>query len=231
MKYILLTVAAFFLMINVSWASNLFQDNFSSGDSLNNWDVVTGSWYVQNGELFGVGAGGGIDAWIYSGDEAWEDYTFESESNLVDGTVDLVFRSTGHWFNEYRLGLWSENSSIYTNTIQFDKWVNGVDHNILNHIVSPEPITDLLKAKVDVYGDSIKIFLNDKKVFEYIDSTPLLGGRVGLGVVWNFQGSFDNVSVYDSKVVPEPASMLLFSVGGFSILAFRQRNHKGGSKT
>jgi hypothetical protein len=85
---------------------SLFQDDFS-GD-LSQWDVITGIWTIENGELSGIGQGGRIDAWIYAGDFTWTNYAFSAWIDFDTGNGILVARSTGHWENEYRIEFWSQ---------------------------------------------------------------------------------------------------------------------------
>lgn len=92
----------------VCMAAVLFQDDFSG--NLSSWNIAAGTWNIENGELHGIGAGGGIDGWIYAGDDSWTNYDFEARANLIEGgEVEFVFRSMGHWIDEYRLSLWSLN--------------------------------------------------------------------------------------------------------------------------
>ena len=98
------------IFVGEGQAAILFQDNFED-EGYDGWTPVgspCGTWWQENGELHGTGSGAGLDAWIYAGDESWTDYTFETTVIFGTGNAELVFRSTGHWQNEYRLTLFWE---------------------------------------------------------------------------------------------------------------------------
>ena len=226
MRKLLLSISMLFVGTTFSMASTLFEDAFNSESSLSNWDIVTGTWKVEGGELHGKGAGQSIDGWIYAGDTNWGDYAFETTAHLLNGNADIVFRSTGHWINEYRLTLFSEFGPTYSNTFALGKYLNGKGSAISNgNESSPVPITGTVNVKVVSVGDNLQGFINDQKIFEYVDNEPLRNGRIGLGVIWNLENTFDNVVVSDLKpnVVPEPASMLLFGVGGLAMVFIRNK--------
>lgn len=185
----------------------LFEDDFNDGD-LADWEVITGSWAVESGELSGTGEGGGVDAWIHAGDESWTDYVFETKVVFGTGNAELVFRSTGHWENEYRVSLWSEDSPSYTNRFQLGRYNDGVSYTCLTADVpgsvhcnapSPVPITNPTHVRIEAIGSSIRLILNDQLVFETEDPAPLPNGRIGLGVIWSWHGHFDDVVVSDTS--------------------------------
>lgn len=210
----------------VCWASVFFEDTFSDGD-LDGWEVTAGTWSIENQELHVVGAGGGIDGWIYAGDKDWTDYTFETKAIFESGNAEFVFRSTENFLNEYRLTLFSEDSFYKPNTFTIGKYQDGIYSSLSAHPsggeISPVPITDITFAKISIIDDTMNIFLNGEKIFEYQDSDPLKNGRIGLGVIWAWQANFDNVVVSNATVVPEPCSFMLFGFGLAGIAAFRKR--------
>jgi len=157
--------------------------------------VSKGNWRIENGELVGIGAGGGVDAWIYAGDTTWRDYALSAKIVFVTGNAELVLRSTGHWQNEYRVELWSQESTAYTNCFQVSRYKDGVGKSFTDNTPSPLPITNPVLVRAEVVGNAIFVFINGRLLFNYTDSTPLLAGRFGLGVVWNWSGRFDDVSV------------------------------------
>jgi hypothetical protein len=86
-------------------AAELVHDDFNADRS--KWEVVTRTWEVRDGQLRGIGAGGGVDAWIYAGRETWTDYAVETRASASEatGNAEVVLRSTGHWQNEYRISV------------------------------------------------------------------------------------------------------------------------------
>ena len=109
----------------------LFKDDFS-GD-LSQWDISEGTWEIDNNKLRGIGHGGGIDAWIYAGNESWTDYEISFTAYFENGNAEIVLRSTGHWHDEYRVSVWPEEYGTtgddYANTYQFSHYKNGVGYS------------------------------------------------------------------------------------------------------
>ena len=54
-------------------------------------------------------------------------------------------------------------------------------------------------VRIENRGQIIRIYINGQFVKEYIDLDPLTHGRIGLGVIWAWQDSFDNVKVQAAK--------------------------------
>jgi uncharacterized repeat protein (TIGR01451 family) len=193
-----------------------FFDNFS-GD-LSQWEVSAGDWLIDQGELQGTGWGGMIDAWIYAGDTAWTDYILQAQVNFVSSNAILVVRSTGHWVNEYRIDLWmqgGENSNQY----QLVRYKDGVETVLIPLAVAPVPITDPCIIRIEARGDTLVLYINGQFVVAYTDLEPLLSGRIGLGVIWNYTSRFDDVMVspfFASKTVNKslahPGELLNYTV-------------------
>jgi serine/threonine protein kinase len=178
----------------------LFQDDFS-GD-LSKWNIQTGTWSIQNGELAGQGGGGQIDGWIYAGDTTWQDYALQAKVIFVDYNAELVVRSTGHFQNEYRISLWQQMPGYYySNMYQISKYQNGVTTSFTDgNIPSPVTITNPSIVRIEVKNDTIRLYINNQFVTEYTDQDPLLSGQIGLGVIWDYSNHFDDVIVTDLDI-------------------------------
>jgi len=201
--YIGIAIFLLSLLTTKAMATVLFDDDFNDGN-YDGWEVAHGAWSVENGELSGIGAGGGIDGWIYAGDPGWTDYILQTKIIFETGNAELIFRSTGNWQDEYRISFWWENSPAYTNCFGLSKWQNGVGESIVGNTPSPVPITNPAYVKVEGVGPTIRLFVNDYLIYEYEDPDPLPNGRVGLGVVWSWQCNFDDVLVNDGLVAYYP---------------------------
>lgn len=224
---VILTVILLLASAKYCFAQTLFQDDFTTADSLDNWSITTGQWRIENGKFYGIGQGGNVDAYAYAGDDSWTNYDFEFKADLLEKHAMVVFRSTGHLTNEYRVQFWAESlegMDYYKNTYQLTRWKDGTWVDLSNgHIKSPESITDTMVGKVSVLDNNIKVFVNGNKIFEYKDSDPLLNGKIGVASIWTKQTSFDDVLV----VTPEPTSMILYGLGGVPLAAhFLRRRRK-----
>lgn len=177
-----------------------FTDDFTQG--MAQWEVVTGTWRVERGQLVGTGHGGGIDAWIYAGDTAWTDYSLSATVSFDDMETEFVVRSTGHWENEYRIGIWLHPymDQYHLQLARYDK--GDVSPILGDGIPSPVPITNPAKVQVTVVGATLALFINDLMAFSWVDSEPLPSGRIGLGAIWEETGRFDDVIVLDLSVPP-----------------------------
>ena len=182
----------------ISKTNYYWSDNFSDGN-YNDWTVSSGTWAVESGQLSGKGAGGGVDAWIYRGDSNWTNYRFKTKiifdgSGGTTGSGSLVFRSTGHWQNEYRLDVWSQSSSQYPNRIDLFRYKNGASTALYDSTCSVA-IQNPCQVEVEIIGNRIRVFIDGTNVIDIIDSDPLNNSKVGLGVVWDWHAHFDDVEV------------------------------------
>ncbi|RMG92176.1 MAG: hypothetical protein D6706_17325, partial [Chloroflexi bacterium] len=156
------------------------------------WTLTTGTWQVTGGVFDAVGAGG--DAWAYAGDQAWTDYSLSARINMISGNGELVFRSTGHWQNEYRLSVFSANSPSYANRVSLGRYTNGVFTKLWDQTL-PIQIPDAVDVRVDLVGDQIQVYIDGKRWVDIHDPDGLTQGNIGLGVIWDWHAQFDNIRV------------------------------------
>lgn len=139
----------------------------------------------------------------------------------------MSFRSTGHWENEYRFGLWSESASAYANHFYFVKYTNGTFINIAasgvpnldGNVPSPFSIPTNSHVRIEAIGSLLRFYVNENQIFEFNDPDPHLTGQVGLGVIWNWTDGFDNVSV---ALVPEADVVWALLGVGITLAAARR---------
>lgn len=178
-----------------------FSDNFNDG-ALDKWGApLSGDWRIENGALVGTGWGGSIDAWDYlKGKPNYNgDIVVDVDLNMIDGNAEIVFHSTGHWVNEYRIEIWSKDSPDYTNRFQIGRYRNG-NYEALTpdggNTPSPIPIPSRCHATVRRLGKQINVYINGRRIGSIVDSNPLPAtGTTGLGVIWDNTGAFDNYQV------------------------------------
>lgn len=182
----------------------IFKDDFS--DDLSKWDIIAGTWGIQNNKLRGVGYVGGIDAWIYAGNESSTDYEISFTAYFVDGNAEIVVRSTGHKHDEYRVELfsqdWGNTGNEFRNTYAFISYKNGEQYRIQDssgivHRLCPFEITNPANIKVSIIRNVLKLYINEIFVDSFYDLEPLPAGNFGLGVVLAGECKFDNLVVQE----------------------------------
>jgi hypothetical protein len=180
-----------------------FYDDFSQGTS--KWAMTHGTWQIVNGVFDAVGAGPDVDAWAYAGAESWTDYSTQVRLNMISGNGQVVVRSTGHRQNEYRIELWSNSSGYAPNVLGLASYKNGSAQWVWRQTL-PIPVPEIVTVRVDAIGDTIWVYLDGVQWMEYRDPIPMLSGRIGLGVVWNYHAQFDDVAVVALTTTPTPTS-------------------------
>jgi len=176
---------------NYAESTVLFSDDFS-GD-LSQWSDLIGDWYIDQGELVGTGWGYGTDGWIYAGDYEWTDYVLQADVHFVNDNAMFVVRSTGHWYNEYRIDVWQQGGEN-SNTYNITKYFYGYGTTLASG-TSPVTITNPSTVQVLVSDNRLFLYINGALVDDVEDLTPLPNGRIGLGVIWYYTTRFDNVVV------------------------------------
>ncbi len=172
----------------------LFGDDFSG--NLSKWEIITGNWAIENSVLSGTGMGGQIDGYIYGGSTDWINYSLSSDV-LLASEADFLFRSTGHFQNEYRVLIWPADGFMYENTYQIFRYKNNVTTSLLgsDRLSIPFLVTSPYHVTIEVVDNNIRLYINGILVSDIIDTDPLSNGRFGLGVIWSTHNHFDNVVV------------------------------------
>ena len=172
----------------------LFFDDFRSSNT-DRWVSTKGTWQVANGAFHAVGGIGGVlDAWAYAGNPTWTDYSLQTRINMISGDGEIVVRSTGHWQNEYRISVLANSASSYRNELGLARYKNGVVTTLFRETL-PIPVPSNVTVRVDVVGSRIQVYLDGTKWIDLDDPDPLLAGRIGLGVIWDWQARFDDLLV------------------------------------
>ncbi len=184
--------------------SILFQDDFS-GD-LSKWQVESGVWNIVNGRLYGAGQRINdivTDAWIYVGDTSWTNYEISVRAyfqprNGGYSNAEILLRSTGHWQNEYRSGVfpfnWGPPGDGYNNRVATGYYVNGTPISISRDTCYFD-IPDTADIRIQAIGNRLAVYTNGKFAWGDENAAQLLKGRIGLGVLWDLSVVFDDVVV------------------------------------
>lgn len=206
-------------------------DDFNDGN-YNGWTVQSGTWTVNSGTLVGHQNSPGLDAYIYTGSTSWSNFVFETDVIFQDGNANIMFRSTGHWQNEYRLGLYSQVAEAYTNRFFFNEYNNGVvtvhtlslPDVVAGNAMSPVPIPETAHVKIEAIGSLLSFYINDELMYQFNDPTPLQTGQIGLGTIWNWTDGFDNVSV---TLIPEANVVWSVLASGIAVAVAGARRARG----
>ena len=172
----------------------LFYDDFQTS-AAESWIPTQGTWQVIDGVFDAVGKVGNIlDAWAFTGDTTWTDYSLQTRLNMITGNGEILVRSTEHWQNEYRISVFSNSASAYPNDLALFRYKNGVVTTLWRQAL-PIQVPSNVVVRVDVVGNRIQVYLDGTKWIDFTDSDPLPAGRIGLGVIWDWHARFDDVQV------------------------------------
>lgn len=155
--------------------------------SLSKWEVVSGDWKVEAGTLKGVSTPNSL---ILAGNERWSDYSFSVTSKVIKSTIPgidyvklFLFFRVEDKENYYQLGIYGGqlNKAFHLEKVVEGKVTNlgylRFDNPNLNHDIEMEKWYTL---KVEVKGNSLKAYLNNKLIIQAEDDTfPI--GKIGLG--------------------------------------------------
>jgi len=181
--------------------------DFSGKGQINDWKTINGKWEIEDGKLKGtLGPDYMGIICTYKGSSGWADYTFSVETEIAEGKYTYwMVRVQSDPLSYYAFERSHSNSATVwrRDAGQHTKLADG---NALQagHL-------DKHIWTIDVKGDNISVFLDDKLLAEAKDGT-YQKGTVGLG--GHSLGSdtgknvilFDNVSV-DGKGIPKSLSV------------------------
>lgn len=149
-----------------------------------------GIWKIQQDEI--IQAGTGTDQRCVFGDKTWTDYQFTLEAMKTGGNEGflILFRETSpqehYWYN---LGGWNNQRH------QLEKGRRQGRRTVGPAVNDRIDTGKWYRIKVRCEGNRIQIWLDNRQVLDYTDSSnPHLKGRVGIGT-WATQAKFRNMKV------------------------------------
>lgn len=81
-------------------------------------------------------------------------------------------------------------------SVQIDRIVNGILTAVIVRCASGS-VTGANLALITADGPAITVRVNGVQVLRWVDPHPLLSGGVGVGAIWETNGAFDNVRVWE----------------------------------
>ena len=162
-----------------------------------------GAWIVENGELVqklsaGINQWNGGDPMTMLGDFRWMNYAASVDVTKLTGYATLVIRSQG--------GM-GTNDDGYALTVKPDGSWNLKRYST---VVAQGNVTaaDSYHLTMEGRGSAILAYINDELVVQYVDSQPMLAGRIKLASGWT-ETHFDNLEVKTLKgYIPYATSMI-----------------------
>ncbi|MFQ6043973.1 MAG: family 16 glycoside hydrolase [Candidatus Poribacteria bacterium] len=183
-------------------------DNFNDGDD-RGWTQIQGKWDVKKGEYVQEDL-----KWTttsthetytrsYLGEEDWSDYTFSAKVRIEKGgelapIIGIFFRVTEiSPTGDYYLFRLDARASEGPGLIKAPNSIIKINNN------KPAEIKRDYILKVEVKGDSIKCYVDDKLEIDVQDKS-FPQGAIGVGT-FNAEGHFDDVTV-NGKGIPSAVS-------------------------
>lgn len=200
----------------------VFSDDFNRADGPidGDWNVVFGSWTVEENECVQTDTRWGrIHA--VAGDSSWDNFVITAKAKIVEGLgVILFFRyvDTQNWYEAFiRQDI---NKAVISKREASEiRWIATTPFEC--------ELGTCYRLRVEVYGTLIRFYINDALVLEATD-TAFTSGKIGLGAL-KAHITVDDVEVNNvipTNVVPEPGPLvasIIFITALASYMIFRRK--------
>lgn len=164
----------------------LFLDDFEDGDTVG-WNLE-GDWsIVQEGGNYILQGIGPCSA--YTGSQEWTDYRLEARIRFSQ-SADVSFRFTPAQRTRYFLNIVPEEPILYK---------EPPDRRLLAQSGVQLQQNQWIDLKIEVRGNSIKIYIDRILLLTYTDSEPLPRGTIGFELPENSVLHVDDVVVIVNK--------------------------------
>ncbi len=192
------------VLFTLSVSADTLQWDFNFKRNAKDWEVANGMWQVKNG-VYQV-LKGGLDHSVV-GEKEWGDYTIEAKVRIDEGSwAGIVFRAIGEaQYYAYRLNTQFRTMQLYrykpVPPDAVDLGWGAVER--LEETIRPVGNIEIVNGKwfdmkVEVEGDTFKLYLNNKLQKEH-SNHRYKTGKVG---VWAGQtaASFDDFTVSGKNI-------------------------------
>lgn len=199
----------------------LFADDFSAGLTAD-WSVFNREAPVSGGALQIDGGylpdAVGRDGWVMThiGDRSWRNYVYTAtyDNSNVGGSpgdvhmASFYFRVAEQEPGEaikttYRLDIWAPGPAG-NDLCGADGWSNGFlsvtryvdgEATLLDYSCASNAVVGANSVRVKLAGSTIRVSSNGQQQVQVVDPAPIRSGGVGVGQIWETNGSFDDVRV------------------------------------
>ena len=241
-----------FLSANAG-ATVLLSEDFSGG-ALQGFDIVSGTWYVDNGQLH-----------VTTPSQYIADMLISNFGNLADGTVSVETTHLSGYTSTSIIGRYQDANHFYLGVT--DSYAQSIGatpaRSLAIYKISSSPfqagslgnwffqgpqtpwpyahllagsffpieIGSAISLSMQFDGDQISLSVNGNQVLTAVDNdNPYLEGQVGLQSCLT-DATFDNFQVESSaSSVPEPSTLFLLGTGLAGLAFTRRRFSRSSSR-
>ncbi|MCW4041915.1 MAG: hypothetical protein NWE83_14335, partial [Candidatus Bathyarchaeota archaeon] len=196
-------------LLGIEWPP--FSSDFENGEA-SDWELSTGWTVEQDGENYVLQ--GRDHTWVNAGSQKWGDYTFETKIKLLQGAVHINFRTCHE--GRYFLGFHEEGLYLAKS---INEWSA---HPELISTFSQYPLNQWHDIKIELVGNNIQIFVNEKLEINFTDTDPITHGAIAFETLDD-----SHVYVDQIKVTHERGELALFAAtNGYGIYKFNTEEMK-----
>ena len=138
------------------------------------------------------------DAKLYGGQTNWSDYRIDTTVRLGDnasGNAGVLFRVRNesdfpHQVTDALIGYY-----VAVTSTKIELYRLNYDSVMLHAEKLKLPLNEEVKLSVEAIGERITVYIDDQKLFSYLDASPMLVGKVGLRSQYAREIEFTDLSV------------------------------------
>ncbi|MBM3242412.1 hypothetical protein FJZ31_39640 [Candidatus Poribacteria bacterium] len=181
--------------------------DFEKQAQLDNWKAINGTWEIEKGQLKGtLGPDYMGIVCIFEGSEDWADYTFEAKTTVAEGKYT-------YWMARVQpdpLSYYAFERS-HSNSATIWRRDKGQHAKLMAGPALQPGHLETHLWKMEVKGDQISVFLDDKLLVEATDNT-YKKGTIGFGGHNMDSATGKNVILFDDVSVNGPGIPASLSV-------------------
>lgn len=167
--------------------------------SLERFSGSSGSWHIEGDEVVQTALSENVR--LMFGDTSWDNYEFTLQARKDEGAEGflILFRANGERFYWCNIGGWGNTQHAIEKGVPGTRW--GVFGNPISGSINTGQWYNI---KVRCEDNHFQVWLDDTKIFDFIDSSAHLTGQVGIGT-WATKSRYRNL-----KVTAIPSGDVLF---------------------